>query len=586
MDIFGMLGLFGGLAMFLYGMDLMGKSLERQAGNRLQSILEKLTASPAKGFLLGVIVTAIIQSSSATTVMVVGFVNSGIMKLHQACGIIMGANVGTTVTSWILSLTGLEGDSFLIQLFKPSTFTPVLALAGIWMYMFTKRDKLRNIGTTLLGFAILMFGMEAMSDAVKPLADVPAFTSLFTLFSNPILGVLVGAVLTGIIQSSSASVGILQALSATGAITFSSAIPIIMGQNIGTCVTALLSSVGANRNARRTAVIHLYFNIIGVAVFLSLYTLISTLIDMPFLSGPINEMGIAVVHTCFNLLATALMLPFSRLLEKLACLTIKDTPDEDAIEQLDERLLLTPAVAVDQCSRVTCDMSRTARQALTDSLTLVGAYEQSAADAIQTLEDRLDRYEDMLGTYLVKLSAHEMSETDSRKATMLLHLIGDFERIGDHALNIVEVAQELYEKKLSFSENAQAELKVLISAISEVLSMAFDAFEHGDLRLAHQVEPLEQVIDAVTKEVKSRHIDRLQQGICTIQMGFVLADFTNNCERVADHCSNIAATMIENAQGSYDIHDYTGHVVSSASFLRMFEDYRSKYQLPAVQMEN
>ena len=584
MSVFNVLSLLGGLAMFLYGMDLMGKSLERQAGNRLQGILEKLTSNPAKGFLLGLAVTAIIQSSSATTVMVVGFVNSGIMKLHQACSVIMGANVGTTVTSWILSLSGIEGESMLMQLLKPTSFTPVLALVGIIMHMFIRKDSAKNIGSTLLGFAILMFGMEAMSDAVKPLADVPEFTRLFTLFSNPILGVLAGALLTAAIQSSSASVGILQALSATGSITYASAIPIIMGQNIGTCVTALISSVGANKNARRTAFIHLYFNVIGVAAFLALYLTADAIFTLPFTDSTVNGMGIAVVHTAFNLTATALLLPFSRVLEKLACMTIRDraAAEEEKVATLDDRLLHTPAVAVEQTRRVSLDMARTANLAIESAFDVLSHYSVTGADNVQALETRLDQFEDLLGTYLVKLSACELSQSDSRETTKLLHMIGDFERLGDHALNISESAQELHDKKLSFSESAQRELSVLMAAIREVLSLAVRAFESGDVALARRVEPLEQVVDDLTKELKSRHIDRLQSGICTIQMGFVLSDLTNNCERVADHCSNIAATVIETAQGDLGVHGYTAEVEASAAYRELCGEYRRKYALPGA----
>ena len=581
MDIFDVLAMLGGLALFLYGMDMMGKGLERQAGNRLQAILEKLTANPAKGFLLGLATTAVIQSSSATTVMVVGFVNSGLMQLHQACGVIMGANVGTTVTAWILSLSGIEGESLLLRLLTPSAFSPVLALAGAVMYLFFRRDRVKNAGAILLGFAILMFGMETMSGAVEPLAGDPGFARLFTMFSNPILGVLTGAVLTAVIQSSSASVGILQALSATGAVTYASAIPIIMGQNIGTCVTALIASIGASRNAKRAAFIHLYFNILGVAIFLSLYALADVLFGLPLTAEPATELGIAVVHTCFNLLATAILLPFSRQLEKLACLTVRDGADDNSPSvALDVRLLNTPAVAVEQSRRVTVDMARTARKALNAALALVGRYESGGAEAIGKLEDRLDRYEDSIGAYLVKLSERELTAEDSRESALLLHMIGDFERIGDHAVNVVEAAQELHEKKIRFSDSAWRELRVLTNAVTDVLTMAVRAFETGDLALARQVEPLEQVVDELTREVKNRHVDRLQSGTCTIQQGFVLADLTNLCERVADHCANIAAALIEHAQGGFEMHGYTGRAAASADFQASFDAFQGKYRLP------
>lgn len=579
MDIFNVLSMLGGLALFLYGMDLMGKSLEHMAGSRLQNILERLTAKPAMGFLLGVAVTAVIQSSSATTVMVVGFVNSGLMKLHQACSVIMGANVGTTVTSWILSLSGIEGDSFFVQLLKPTSFSPILALIGVGMYMFSKRDKLRNTGSVLLGFAILMTGMEAMSGALKPLADVPEFTRLFTLFSNPILGVLTGALLTAVIQSSSASVGILQALSATGAVTFASAIPIIMGQNIGTCVTALISSIGANRNARRAAFIHLYFNIIGVTVFLSLYMLVNAVYPLPFADDPANGLGIAVVHTCFNLLATATLLPFSRQLVKLSNLTVPDGPKEEPIATLDERLMNTPSVAVEQSRRVSIDMAHAAKSALSSAMQLMGNYDAARFAEIESLEDRVDSYEDLLGGYLVKLSAHDLTDADSRETSMLLHLIGDFERISDHAVNIAETAQELGEKKLAFSDAASFEVGILFSAVTETVELAMTAFEAGNIDLARRVEPLEQVVDDLTKELKRRHIDRLQSGACTIELGFILSDLTTNCERVADHCSNIAAALIESSQGSFEMHGYTGRATESPDFHSRYREYLGKYAL-------
>ena len=580
MDLFGVLTMLGGLALFLYGMDLMGKSLERQAGNRLQTILERLTANPAKGFLLGLVTTAVIQSSSATTVMVVGFVNSGLMKLHQACTVIMGANVGTTVTSWILSLSGIQGESFAVRLLKPTSFSPVLALIGVVLYLFGRRDRAKNTGAALLGFAILMFGMETMSNAVKPLADVPAFTGLFTLFTNPVLGVLVGALLTAVIQSSSASVGILQALSATGAVTYASAIPIIMGQNIGTCITALISSVGANRNARRAAFIHLYFNVIGVAVFLMAYLAVNALFPLPFADDPVSVMGIAAVHTCFNLVATGVMLPFTRQLERLACLTVPDGAKDEAFETLDERLLVTPAVAVEQSRRVSVDMANAAQQALGDALSLLPHFDAAVFDSIARLEDRLDRYEDMLGDYLVKLSARELTTADSREVAMLLHMIGDFERIGDHAVNLSETAQELYDKKLTFSESAWRELRVLSTAVADVLTLAMRAFQSGDVALARRVEPLEQVVDDLTKELRSRHISRLQSGGCTIELGFILSDLITNCERVADHCSNIAATLIENTLGGFEMHGYTGQVVCSTEYQRHYDEYSHRYSLP------
>ena len=583
MDIFGVLTMLGGLALFLYGMDLMGKSLERQAGNRLQAILEKLTAKPAMGFLLGLGVTAVIQSSSATTVMVVGFVNSGLMRLSQACAVIMGANVGTTVTSWLLSLTGIEGESFLVQLLKPTSFSPVLALIGVGLHMFAKRDKIKTIGSTLLGFAILMFGMETMSGAVKPLADVPEFTRLFTLFSNPILGVLTGAVLTAIIQSSSASVGILQALSATGAVTYSSAIPIIMGQNIGTCVTALISCIGANKNAQRTAMVHLYFNIIGTIVFMILYGIGRSLFDLPFFAENISAAGIAVVHSVFNIASTIMLLPFPQMLVKLACMTIKDrhTEKEEETVLLDERLLTASAFAIGRCKDLTDNMANLSSHTLLQSIDLVNNYTEEQAKLITEAEDRVDIYEDKLGTFLVKLSANNLSAEESREVSKILHGIGDLERISDHAVNIMEVGQELHEKKIAFSEDARAELDVLTSAVKEILDLTIRAFHADDVPLAKWVEPLEEVIDDLIRDLKLRHIERLQAGRCTVEMGFIFNDLLNNYERVADHCSNLAACVIELAQGEYNVHEYTTKTGAESDFAALYQASKSKYILPS-----
>ncbi len=583
MSIFNVFTLLGGLALFLYGMNVMGNALEKQAGNRLNSILEKLTASPLKGFLLGLIVTAIIQSSSATTVMVVGFVNSGIMRLNQAIGIIMGSNVGTTVTSWILSLTGLEGSSMIVQLFKPSTFAPLLAFAGIVLQMAFKDEKKRNVGNILLGFTVLMTGMDLMSGAVKPLANVPAFTNLFIKFSNPILGLLVGALLTGIIQSSSASVGILQALSATGAIPYSSAIPIILGQNIGTCVTALISSVGTNRNARRAAVVHLYFNIIGSVLFLCIYLLISSLFNIPILSQPTNGFGIAVVHTLFNVVCTAVLLPFNKLLEKLAYLTIPDRQgsQDEAVQLLDSRLLNTPSLAVERSRQLANIMAQTAHTALQDAIALTHSFDAAKAEAIREAENETDHYEDILGTYLVHLSSRDLNPDDNHEVSLLLHLIGDFERIGDHALNIVEAAEEIKQKSLVFSEGAQKELAVLEQAVTEVIHLAMTAFLTGDLSLARRVEPLEQVVDELTREIRSRHVRRLKNGECTIELGFVLSDLLGNFERVADHSSNIAVEMIEMQENALDTHEYLKQIKAdeNSDYEVIHAGYATKYSL-------
>lgn len=580
MDIFAILSLFGGIAMFLYGMDVMGKGLERQAGNRLQTILEKLTSSRIKGFLLGLFTTAVIQSSAATTVMVVGFINSGIMKLAQASGVIMGANVGTTVTAWILSLTGIQGESVLVRLLKPSSWTPLVALAGIILYTFVKKDKKKNLGAILLGFSILMFGMNTMTDAFKPLANEAWFAELFTVFSNPLLGILIGLVLTAIVQSSSATIGILQALCTTGAITYASAIPILMGQNVGSCITVLISSIGANRNAQRASLIHLFFNLIGVTLFMAVYLLADALFGLPINDMRATGLGIAAIHTGFNLMNTVVQLPLAQYLVKLVCLIAPDTKDPDAIEGLDERLLNTPSIATEQCQRITMDMAHTARAALLDSLHMLGHYTPEEGDKIVHLEDRLDRYEDMLGSYLVKLSGCTLNEANSKEVSLLLHMIGDFERIGDHSLNLMEVAQELHEKNLSFSPEAQREIVILTECIDKVLSTAMDAFEKNDISLARHVEPLEQVVDDLTKELRSRHIDRLKDGRCTIELGFILSDFITNCERVADHCSNIAATMIETSMSSFEMHNYTDNIASSNLFQTYYKEYRERYALP------
>nr|WP_317412952.1 Na/Pi cotransporter family protein [uncultured Solibaculum sp.] len=587
MSIFNVFSLLGGLAMFLYGMDVMGKSLEKQAGNRLQTILSRLTDNPLKGFLLGLVVTSIIQSSSATTVMVVGFVNSGLMQLHQAIGIIMGSNVGTTVTGWILSLSGIEGESFWIQLCKPSTFAPVLAFIGLILYMFVKNEKKKGIGAILLGFAILMTGMEVMSGAVSPLADDPQFTALFTAFSNPILGVLAGALLTGIIQSSSASVGILQALSSTGIITFGSAIPIIMGQNIGTCVTALISSIGANKNAKRAAMVHLYFNIIGVVVFLSLFYSLNAVFHFSFVNDTVNPIGIAIVHSIFNILATSLLLPFNRALERLAILTIPDDKKPETIQVLDDRLLATPALAVERARAVTVEMAGLARATLLQGMSLIHKWDKDLAEKITEGENRIDEYEDRLGTYLVRLSSRSLTMEDSHAISLLLHTIGDYERIGDHAVNLLDTAKEIHEKGLQFSESAQKDLAVLESAVQEVLDTTITGFEKSDLSLADQVQPLEQVIDDLVRELKNRHIQRLQSGECTIELGFVLSDLLTNYERVSDHCSNISVTLEEVAKDRFDTHEYLSKMKEGegGDYRQRIEDYHRRFALPEMALE-
>lgn len=593
MDIFGVLTLFGGLALFLYGMDTMGQGLEKVSGGRLEKILEKLTSNPIKAVLLGAGVTAVIQSSSATTVMVVGFVNSGIMKLSQAVGVIMGANIGTTVTSWILSLTGIESSNFFIQLLKPSSFSPILAVIGIILMMFSKKERKKDIGTIMIGFAVLMFGMETMSDAVKPLADVPEFTGILTMFSNPILGLIAGAVLTAIIQSSSASVGILQALCATGAVSYGTALPIIMGQNIGTCVTALLSSIGANKNARRAALVHLYFNLIGTAIFMVVFYAINAFVHFAFLADAATPVGIAVIHSCFNVAATIVLLPFSEGLVTLACMTIPDAAGaaaaaaqeetQDEFGLLDVRFLDTPAFAVEQCRNMTVRMAKLAKAALFMSVELLDEYDEKKAEAVAALEDRVDHYEDELGTYMVKLGSRHLSKNDSSTISLLLHCIGDFERISDHAMNLMEAAKEKHEKQMEFSKKAQKELSVFTSAVKDILELSIQSFENNDGGTAALVEPLEEVIDDLNTCVKANHIRRLQKGKCTIEQGFVLSDISTNYERVADHCSNIAISVIEIARDGFDTHGYLENLKreNDPKFAAQVESYRQKYALPS-----
>ena len=585
MTVFNVFSLLGGLALFLFGMDIMGKALEKQAGGQLQKILSKLTDNPLKGFFLGLCVTAVIQSSSATTVMVVGFVNSGIMELHQAIGVIMGSNVGTTVTSWILSLSGLQGDSFLINMLKPTSFSPVLAFIGILLYM-GKSEKRKGIGTILIGFAVLMTGMTAMSNAVTPLQDEVWFTNLFIRFSNPLLGVLVGALVTGIIQSSSASVGILQALSSTGVITYGSAIPIIMGQNIGTCVTALISSVGANKNARRAAMVHLYFNIIGVTLFLAMYYGLNLVLHFTFVNDTVTAWGIAVIHSVFNIAATAVLLPFANVLEKLAILTIPDDAEKESFALLDERLLKTPAVAVERARAATADMAELARVGVVQAMSLTHQWDDTLAQKVRDEEAKVDQYEDALGTYLVKLSSRELSHADSQSVNTLLHTISDFERISDHSVNLLSSAEEIHAKNIAFSQDAHEELQVLEGAVQDVLSRTTDAFRKADLHLASKVEPMETVVDELVRAIKARHVARLQAGSCSIEYGFVLEDLLTNYERVCDHCSNVAVAQIEVAQDSFDTHAYLNDLrygndtKESEQFRRRLDRYRERYLFP------
>ena len=578
MDLFDILTLVGGLSLFLFGMDQMGSALERRAGEGLKTMLGRLTSGKAVGFLTGLLVTAVIQSSSATTVMVVGFVNSGLMSLRQAINVIMGANVGTTVTAWIFSLTGIESSNLFVQLLKPTSFTPVLALIGVICIMSGKSGKRKDTGMILLGFAVLMFGMETMSGAVEGLRDVPQFRQILLMFTNPVLGVLAGALLTAIIQSSSASVGILQALASTGQVTFGAAIPIIMGQNIGTCVTAMLSSVGTNRNARRTALVHLSFNVIGTTVWLLVFQVVKSFVMLPILDSGIDQLGIAVVHSVFNIACTLLLLPATGLLEKLACRLIPDPENEEKLEELDERLMATPTLAVQRCRNVTETMAGIAANALRDALAELIDHDEERAARIMTAEANADHYEDILGTYLVKLSAMPLSEQDTVEASELLHMIGDLERISDHAVNLLEAGEELREKKIVFTQEAQAELKQLSAAVNEVVDLAMRAFVSNDLAAAALVEPLEQVVDDLKEKLRLRHILRLQKGECSIEAGFVWSDLLTDLERVADHCSNIAGCVLEMRYERLDLHGYLSTVRSgSGEYAAAYAEYARKY---------
>ena len=581
MSIFNLFTLMGGLALFLYGMNLMGESLEQQAGGKLQVILSKLSDNPLKGFLLGLGVTAVIQSSSATTVMVVGFVNSGIMQLHQAVGIIMGSNVGTTVTSWLLSLTGIQGDSFWVKMLKPSSFGPILAFAGIILAMFCKSSKKKGVGNILLGFFILMTGMEFMSSSMKPLADMPWFSSLFLHFSNPILGVLAGAALTAIIQSSSASVGILQALALTGSVTYGSAIPIIMGQNIGTCVTAMISSVGASKNAKRAAFVHLYFNVIGVVLFLTAFYSLNTLLHFEIIHDTVSVMGIAVIHSTFNVITTLVLLPFNRVLEKLAILTVPDGTSKDAAAPLlDKRLLGTPAVATSRAHQCTVDMAQLAQSGLLKAMSLVHVWNDQVSDEVVEREEQVDHYEDALGTYLVQLSGLPLTVDDNRTVNTLLYSLSDLERISDHSLNLRKSALEVRDKQVVFSHQALEDLNLVEWAVQDIVNLTVQAFANQDNAAARQVEPLEQVIDKIVHQVRSRHVERLQNGQCSITNGFILADLLTCYERVADHCSNVAVAMIEVAHDSFDTHEYLqGVKADREGFDRMMDQYRKRYGL-------
>ena len=583
MDFWDILSLIGGLCLFLFGMNLMGSYLEKAAGGGLKNILGKLTTSKTAGFVTGLGVTAVIQSSSATTVMVVGFVNSGLLTLRQAINVIMGANVGTTVTAWLLSLTGVSGDAWFVEIFKPSSFTPILALIGIFLFMGSKSNRKKDIGVILLGFATLMYGMDAMSSSVAGLKESEGFASILTLFDNPLMGVLTGAALTAIIQSSSASVGILQALSSTGAISIGMSVPIIMGQNIGTCVTALISSVGTNRNARRASIVHLSFNVIGTTVLLVAYSIVRGLVDIPLLANSADQVTIAICHTAFNIGCTILMLPCAGLLEKLSMKLIPEPKGEDKkeeINELDERLMITPAVAIERCRVVTEKMASISKASLYKALSQLESFNDDYCKEVRDEETAVDKYEDILGSYLVKLNTYPLTDKDMRESAKLLHLIGDIERISDHAVNIMESAEELKEKEIVFSDFAIGELNVIIAAVKEIVELSYAAYVNNDIVSAKKVEPLEQVIDNLKEKLRTRHIERLQNGGCTIEAGFIWSDLLNNLERVSDHCSNIAGCVIEMSHNSLDLHQYLKNIKEGkGEFVDDYERYSQLYSV-------
>ena len=591
MDIFSLLSMIGGLALFLYGMEVLGDGLKKASGGKLEHILEKLTSNKLMAVLLGAGVTAVIQSSSATTVMVVGFVNSGIMKLSQAVGVILGANVGTTVTAWILSLTDVNGSGFFLQLLKPTSFSPILAIIGVCLISMGKKERQKNIGTILIGFAVLMFGMDTMSTAVEPLAEQPEFSHILLMFSNPVLGMLVGLILTAVIQSSSASIGILQALCATGVVSYATAIPIIMGQNVGTCVTALISSAGASKNAKRAALIHLYYNIIKTVAFMAVFYAMNAFIQFAFLEEAASALGIAVIHTAFNVAAVIIIFPVSWILEKLAYLTIPETEEErekeaeksrKEIQLLDTRFLSTPGFALEQCKNVAVDMADYSREALFLAIQMLDKFDKASADRVVELENIVDHYEDEIGAYLVKLSSRHLTEKDSQHLSVLLHSIGDFERISDHAINIMEAAKEMHAKELDFSRKAREELGIYTGAIKDIINTSVLVFQEEDLKLAAMIEPMEEVIDYLSVEVKKRHMKRLRKGKCTIDMGFILSDIVTNYERVSDHCSNIALSLLQLNEENFEAHEYQEAISSkdNVAFTTEVKHLKERYQLP------
>ena len=587
MDIFSVITLFGGLAFFLYGMHLLSSSLEKMVGGKLERVLRSMTSNRFKSLLLGMAITIAIQSSYAMTVMLVGLVNSGIMELGQSIGVIMGSNIGTTVTAWILSLSGITSDNVFVQLLKPESFSPIIALIGIILIMFTKSSKKKDIGSVCIGFAILMTGMTLMSGAVKPLADLPQFKDILMMLNNPFVAILAGTLITALIQSSAASLGILQSLAMTGGISFNMALPIIMGQNIGTCITALLSSIGTSKNAKRVTAVHIYFNVLGTVICLSGFYLADAIFHFSFTDQPISSFMIAVVHSAFNLLTTFILLPFCKQLEKLAVLTVRDKrvkpgTQGDHTVLLDERLLLSPSFAIAECRNATVRMATTARDTILDAIGLLSHFDEDVAKQIEKNEDKVDQFEDKLGSYLVKISSKNLSHADSNDVSQLLHTIGDFERISDHAVNILRVAREIHDKGLQFSEKAQEELKIFTNAVIEILNITTDAFAKNDLQLAYEVEPLEQVIDSLKVELKNRHVRRLQEGKCTIELGFVLSDILNNYERISDHCSNIAVCMIQIKDSAMDTHGYLNEVKTSGEprFTGYYNRFTDKYTLP------
>ena len=582
MNIFDALTLIGGLCLFLFGMNVMGDALERRAGNSLKSVLAKLTKNKLTGFLTGLAVTAVIQSSSATTVMVVGFVNSGIMTLRQSISVIMGANIGTTVTAWILSLGGISGDNIVVQLLKPTSFPPVLALIGTILFMFCKSSTKKDTGTMLLGFATLMFGMDTMSDAVGGLATVPEFQNMFIMFKNPVLGVIVGALLTAIIQSSSASVGILQALSATGQVSYGAAVPIIMGQNIGTCITAILSSFGTNKNAKRAAIVHLSFNVIGTIIWLTIFSILSTILRPAILDSPATHLGIAISHSVFNIACTTLLLPMSALLEKLAIKLVpeNESGNNEKVTELDERLLTTPPIALERCNTLVREMALISVESFEKSLDILGSYDAKTSEEIFKAEEKADHYEDILGTYLVKLSRCQLSDSDSSLVSKLLKLIGDYERISDHSVNIVELSKELSEKGIVFTDNAKKELDTLCSAVREILDLSYDAFINDNFSACMQVEPLEQIIDGLKTKMRNNHITRLKNGECSIEAGFVWADLLTDLERTSDHCSNVAVCVLDAAQNNMNVHESARSIKNNnADYNEKFAFYANKYTI-------